>query len=960
MDNESATPPSTGSSVESASVPVQAGDTEQTVISAEQRWLGGVAGAAAAGPTSPGPGSMLWQRLFPTPGEVSSGTARGDLSPAGIELDHFIVDERIGVGGMGAVFRARDTRLRRTVALKVLSPDQSRDPAAVQRFQNEARSAAQLDHDNIARVHYVGEDRGLQFIAFEFVTGPNVRELIATRGALDPSDAVNHALQIASALMHTSSVGVVHRDIKPSNIIITPSGRAKLVDLGLARQQRPETSADLTSDGTTLGTFDYISPEQARDPRNVDVKSDIYSLGCTLYHMLTGEPPYPDGNAFQKLLDHKDKQPPDPRRLNPAVSDDLSMIVRKMMASDPKRRYATPEALIGDLMLVAGTMGLRGMSPEGLVWMSSRPAAVPFWERHVWGIATVAVLLLVVGILAIRPFDQPDSRTTDTPVLSGQPDGQPAERLPGDRTTAPDTAGGADLVADATSIPGDSRTAAGVAGNDTSEPPPIDPMPITTASPGERRLGTPYHPGPPRAAGDGGELPGLPGSLLDNPSLARLTRPESQGSPEPGATSPADPEPAPNVAPGGDVIPDPVVTPVVRTPDQPLPPPMVEVIPENGSRPKKAYPTLNAALAEIEDGSQVVLSYNGMRTEPPLRITQKNIRIRGGEGFRPGIEFRPVDQTGEGVPPRMITVTGGKVELANVDLRLVVPRELDERLVLFSLQDPDRLDISGTVITIINPDRRAAVVFEITTAPGQMRNMKKMRDNESPVEPLELVLQRSFVRGAADLVLVRNTEPAELSLNNCVVALSGSLLHVQGDTSKPAPERDRLELELNHVSCLLGENLVHIDSGDERRTLLPVLVVARNNIFSSGGDRPLVAMRGNTDPENFRRLLSWRGGTHNFYDGYRLFRWIASDPNTVDFAGWRQEFKTVGSRNDRVAWQRRSVIDAAFDYAAVRGGEFAIEVDAAPDNLPKATDGNLAGADLGQIPPLPARVIPDE
>ena len=159
----------------------------------------------------------------------------------------------------------------------------------------------------------MSEDRGLHFIAFEYITGTNVRDLIASDGPLEPADAVNYTLQIASALVHTNEIGVVHRDVKPSNIIITPTGRAKLVDLGLARNpELNQTSEDLTSDGTTLGTFDYISPEQARDPRGVDVRSDIYSLGCTIYHMLTGEPPYPDGNAFQKLLDHQGKQPPDP------------------------------------------------------------------------------------------------------------------------------------------------------------------------------------------------------------------------------------------------------------------------------------------------------------------------------------------------------------------------------------------------------------------------------------------------------------------------------------------------------------------------------------------------------------------------------------------------------------------------------------------------------------------------
>src|SRR5580704_6128433 len=241
----------------------------------------------------------------------------GAPSAVGCRLGHFRIEATIGSGGMGAVFRAVDERLDRVVALKVLSPSLSRDTGSIQRFLNEARAAARLDHDNIARVFYVGEDRGLNFIAHEFVTGRTVRDIIHDHGALEPREAVNYALQLAAALRHTAAAGVVHRDIKPSNIIITPRGRAKLVDLGLAKKVASESVGDLTIAGTTLGTFDYISPEQAKDPRNVDVRSDIYSLGCTLYHMLAGEPPYPEGTVLQKLLDHQAKDIPDPARKNP-------------------------------------------------------------------------------------------------------------------------------------------------------------------------------------------------------------------------------------------------------------------------------------------------------------------------------------------------------------------------------------------------------------------------------------------------------------------------------------------------------------------------------------------------------------------------------------------------------------------------------------------------------------------
>ncbi|MCS7045901.1 MAG: serine/threonine protein kinase, partial [Gemmataceae bacterium] len=225
----------------------------------------------------------------PAVGAAKATTAEGLLATLrGRKLAHFELIEPIGVGGMAAVLRARDTQLDRIVALKVLPPDMAQDQENVRRFHQEARAAAKLDHENIARVFFCGEDQGLHFIAFEYVEGENLRTILQRRRHLDVAEAVRITLQIATGLEHAASRGVVHRDVKPSNIIITPTGRAKLVDMGLARNMQPHTD-QLTQSGMTLGTFDYISPEQALEPREADARSDIYSLGCTFYHMLTGQ-----------------------------------------------------------------------------------------------------------------------------------------------------------------------------------------------------------------------------------------------------------------------------------------------------------------------------------------------------------------------------------------------------------------------------------------------------------------------------------------------------------------------------------------------------------------------------------------------------------------------------------------------------------------------------------------------
>ncbi|HEV3416033.1 MAG TPA: protein kinase, partial [Pirellulales bacterium] len=288
------------------------------------------------------------------------------------------------------------------MAVKVLSKLQSNDEETLRRFKNEAQSAARLDHENIGRVHYVGEDQGWHYIVFEFIEGINLRDLVDRDGPLPLADAVSYTLQVADALAHASLRDVVHRDIKPSNVLVTPGGRAKLVDMGLARLHQVEHSAnDLTASGVTLGTFDYISPEQARDPRNADVRSDIYSLGCTLYFMLTGRPPFPDGTVLQKLLQHQGEEPADPRMVRPDMPDDLLKILRRMLVKAPGERYQRPEALMRDLLALAAKHGLPATSvssPLSTPESEPRPPAV---VRHLPWLVPIGALFLIALIEAV-------------------------------------------------------------------------------------------------------------------------------------------------------------------------------------------------------------------------------------------------------------------------------------------------------------------------------------------------------------------------------------------------------------------------------------------------------------------------------------------------------------------------------------------------------------------------------
>ncbi len=339
--------------------------------------------------------TVISQRPVAAPEEFYRSMPLSELASMleGRQLDHFAVEQMIGGGGMGAVFRGRDLRLDRVVAIKVI-PAAKRDPETLRRFRLEAQAAAKLDHPNIARVYYVGEAEQWNYIVFEFIDGVNIRDLVDMEGALGVDDAVFYTRQVAEALQHAYERAVVHRDIKPSNVLVTATGAAKVVDMGLARNTALDKStADETASGVTLGTFDYISPEQARNPRDADVRSDLYSLGCTLFYMLTGNPPFPEGTALQKLLSHGSQAPPDPRGWRDDLSDELFEITMKLMAKRPTDRYQTPAELISDLALLAEVEDLPRSQSTGTVLVTPSIAQHSLIETNLPWLVAVAFLL---------------------------------------------------------------------------------------------------------------------------------------------------------------------------------------------------------------------------------------------------------------------------------------------------------------------------------------------------------------------------------------------------------------------------------------------------------------------------------------------------------------------------------------------------------------------------------------
>jgi serine/threonine protein kinase len=259
---------------------------------------------------------------------------------SGFRVDRYVLLDLIGQGGMGRVYLARDTRLSRRVALKILSPERMNNPRAIARFQREARLGAQLQHENLVRIYDLGEIHGRYFLVMEFIEGKTIGAIIAAHGSILPPAAATLTRQVALGLEHAHRKGLVHRDVNPSNVLVTRDGIAKLADLGLAIDL---TEVDrLTREGATVGTFDYLAPEQARYSHSVDNRSDIYSLGCSIYHMIAGHVPFPSPSRPEKLFAHQFLEPKPLEELIPDIAPGLVEVVRKMMRKLPNDRFATP------------------------------------------------------------------------------------------------------------------------------------------------------------------------------------------------------------------------------------------------------------------------------------------------------------------------------------------------------------------------------------------------------------------------------------------------------------------------------------------------------------------------------------------------------------------------------------------------------------------------------------------
>lgn len=358
----------------------------------------------------------------------------------GFFLNQYQILDRLGRGRMAGVYKAVHP-LGQVVAIKVLPPSKAKNSIMLGRFQREARMAARLKHVNVVRAFQLGEVDGLHYLVMEYLDGETLDDVLQRKKKLPPADAVRIVYQALLGLQHIHEQGMIHRDLKPANLmLVMPPGKTdgdlaqhsivKILDIGLGRalfEEGTPDNAELTGEGVLLGTPDYLAPEQARDPRSIDIRADIYSLGCVLYHCLTGQPPFPDSNLLSQMVRHASETPKPLREFSPAIPEGLQQIVNWMMAKKPEERYPTPEraAQALQMFLVAGSEPPRSAEEpqmrKYLTWLEASdedkdepprtaPVVPPAFAAPTAGAATAVAPASI-------PASQPSpSRPTATPA----------------------------------------------------------------------------------------------------------------------------------------------------------------------------------------------------------------------------------------------------------------------------------------------------------------------------------------------------------------------------------------------------------------------------------------------------------------------------------------------------------------------------------------------------------------
>ncbi len=891
--------------------------------------------------------------------------ATGTL-PAGTSLGHFVIKSFIGGGGMGRVYLATDKALDRKVAIKVLTRQKANDRGTVARFVNEAKSAARLNHEHIAQVYFTGEQAGIPYIVFEYVEGTNIRSMVEDFDAFPLPQALNYLIQVAHALGHAAEHGVIHRDIKPSNILITREGRAKLIDMGLARLLHPsESQDDLTASGVTLGTFDYISPEQARDPRNADIRSDIYSLGCTFFYMLCGRPPFPEGTVLQKLLQHQGDEPPDVREFQPNIPAEVAGLIQKMMAKDPRLRFQTPHALLESLMSVAKMLGLQPSGPGKLHWNGPPPTRSSVLLHHLPWVLSITLLLAAFFLLNLfstpqRLLSPPPEPIVPPPSTAGNP-------------ASSESHSGAD------SFPTVASGSTAGSGNGTTQIRTVaDTLPsFPVESYTVARFSPPNHANLRRVSYRAGL--NHSGRGVGPAPLSSVSVGLSQTEPPPAAAlSILDCQNAlgPNASPTAISLISLSATASTELQKLCVDPDGVE----SASPSAMTFSTLAEALAEAGKNAHIELRWSGPLAVDPMVLLEKRITFVAAKGFFPVLQFTPTE------PKNLFSLTDCELEFRNLAIEMHIQREiLAESWSMFQLAGENRLRWDRCCLTIRNPSatgfaanhdnvaffrngNRGGDAVTATSKPDDFWNVwgEAAATALAPItplfappepndEPLTLEISNSLLRGEATVLRCDVPQKIECRAANSFFALAMPFVRTD-DTRRLTPQNLPIQLKLERIT-FFGQQAFVVQMQNSHETLPMTLeIAARQSVFFLN-NMPLAVFRGAPSLQGALDYFKWSGESNFFQNvtaGWRFRSDPARSNGGIDYTMSMEPWRATVNQEAEADPVRATQVDALSFPIIRKPPHLLLPADIAPQATPQnATPAEQAGADLHSFDWMP-------
>jgi len=336
-----------------------------------------------------------------------------ELTTGSTFAGRYQIIEELGRGGMGKVYKALDTEIKEKIALKLINPEISADKRTIERFQNELKFARKISHRNVCRMYDLNKEEGSYYITMEYVSGEDLKGMIRMVGQLGAGKSISIAKQVCEGLAEAHRLSVVHRDLKPSNIMIDKEGNARIMDFGIARSL---TAKGITGAGVMIGTPEYMSPEQA-EMKEIDQRSDIYSLGVILYEMVTGRVPFEGETPLGIAMKHKSEMPKDPKEINAQIPDDLNKVILKCMEKDKEKRYQSAGEVRSELENIEkGIPTTERVIPKRKP-ITSKEITVTFGLKKLLIPALVAVVLIVIALIVWQPWEQKET----VPIPSDNP-----------------------------------------------------------------------------------------------------------------------------------------------------------------------------------------------------------------------------------------------------------------------------------------------------------------------------------------------------------------------------------------------------------------------------------------------------------------------------------------------------------------------------------------------------------